>query len=157
MKLDKFILEFNLQIFAGELAGYENRIKILTGSTAMAGGASPTGSEIEGVDSSSYGELCDILDITSFGDAYKNRMGGLKDTTFTIAGNVYVGDTTGQDVIVPGDTVMIGTYPSGTGVAGKQVKAIVESMDRPTDVAGKQTFSATFSCIAAPVELPLIS
>lgn len=140
-----------------ELAGFTARIKILDGSVAMAGAAAPTGAYILGVDNYSFGKLCDMLEITAFGDTYKKRMAGLKDSTFTISGNVYVGDTTGQDVIVPGNDVMIGVYPSGPSVAGTQVNALVESFEVQSDVAGKQTFSATFSCIAVPVALPLIT
>ena len=140
-----------------EIAGFTAKIKILDGSVAMVGAGAPTGAYILGVDNYSLGKLCDMLDITSFGDTYKKRTGGLKDTTFTISGNVYVGDTTGQDVIVPGNDVMIGVYPSGPSVVGTQVNAIVESFETSSDVAGKQTFSATFSCVAAPVALPLIS
>jgi hypothetical protein len=140
-----------------EVAGNTNRVKILAGSVAMAGAGSPTGAYILGVDNTSFGKLCDMLDITSFGDTNKKRLAGLKDTTVKISGNVYVGDTTGQDVIIPGNTVMIGVYPSGPSVAGSQVNAIVESMETTADASGKQTFTASFSCIAAPVALPLIS
>lgn len=141
----------------GELAGFVNLVKVLAGSVAMVGAGAPTGAKIEGVDNSSFGKLCDMLDITAFGDTYKKRLAGLKDTTFTISGNVYVGDTLGQNVLIPGNTVMIGTYPSGTSIAGSQVNAIVESFETTVDVAGKQTFSAGFSCIAAPVALPAYS
>jgi len=135
-----------------EQAGYGNLVYVLAGATAM---TNSTGAKILGVDNSSLGRLCDMLEITAFGDTYKNRMGGLKDTTISISGNVYTGDTTGQDVLVPGDTIHIGVYPQGTGVAGTQVKAIVESFETSADVSGKQTFTCAFSCIAAPVALPL--
>ena len=140
-----------------EQAGYVNRVKILAGSTPMAGAGSPTGAYILGVDNSSFARLCEMLDISSFGNAYRNRLAGLKDSNLNISGNVYVGDTTGQDVCVPGDTVMIGVYPSGPSVAGTQVKAICESFEVTVDNAGKQTFSASFQGIAAPVALPLIT
>jgi len=140
-----------------EQAGFINRVKVLAGSTPMVGAGSPTGSYIAGVDNSSFGKLCDMLEITAFGDTYKKRMAGLKDTSFSISGNYYSGDTNGQAVLIPGNTVMIGVYPSGPSVAGEQVNAIVESYEISSDVAGKQTFTAAFSCIAAPVALPLIS
>ena len=135
-----------------EIAGFKNQVFILTGATAM---GAATGAKVQGVDNSTFGRLCDILEITAFGDTYKNRMAGLKDSEFSLSGNVYTGDTTGQDVMVPGDTVFIGAYPQGTTVAGTQVKAIVESFEASSEVSGKQTFSASFSCIAAPVTLPL--
>lgn len=135
-----------------EQAGFKNVVYALTGATAM---ATATGAKIQGVDNSSFGKMCDILDITAFGDTYKNRLAGLKDTTISISGNVFVGDTTGQDILIPGDTIFIGVMPSGTTVAGTQVKAIVESFETSSDVAGKQTFTAAFQCIAAPVALPI--
>jgi len=137
-----------------EQAGFLNEVWALTGVTAMAAG---TGAKILGVDNSSFGRLCDILEITSFGDTYKKRMAGLKDTTFSLSGNVYVGDTTGQDILIPGDTIYIGVMPSGPTVAGTQVMALVESFETTSAVDGKQTFSAGFSCIAEPEALPIRS
>lgn len=134
-----------------ELAGYVNIVYILAGASAM----NANGAKIQGVDNSSFGKLCDMLDITAFGDTYKKRLAGLKDSTFTISGNVYVGDTTGQDVLVPGNTIFIGAYASGIAVEGVQVKCIVESFETTVDVAGKQTFSSGLSCIAAPVAMPV--
>jgi phosphate/sulfate permease len=98
--------------------------------------------------------LCDILDITSFGDTNYKRMAGLLDGKFSISGNVYTGDTTGQALLIAGNTVFVGIYPSGTAVAGTQVQCIVQSHDLTMPVAGKQTFSTVFSPIAAPVALP---
>jgi len=135
-----------------EVAGKTNLVYAVAGATAM---LTSTGAKIAGVDNSTFGKLCDILDITAFGDAYKNRIAGLLDTTISISGNVYVGDATGQDILIPGNTIFIGVYPSGSAVAGTQVKAIVESFEVSSEVAGKQTFSAAFQCIAAPVALPL--
>ena len=136
-----------------EVAGKTNQIWILDGSTPM----NDDGAKILGVDNSSFGKLCDILDITSFGDAYKKRLAGLLDSAFTLSGNVYVGDTTGQAVLVPGATVMIGVYPSGTAVEGTQVCGIVESFETTADVAGKQTFSSVVAPISAPVAMPVQS
>lgn len=137
-----------------EIAGKTNVVYILTGATHMTGS---TGAKVLGVDNSSYKQLCELLDITAFGDSYRNRLAGLKDTQVTVSGNYYPGDTTGQDELVPGDTVWIGIYPSGTGVAGKQCKCIVESFEINADVGGKQTFSSSLMGIAAPEELPLQS
>lgn len=112
-----------------------------------------TGSKITGADNASYKTLCDILDITSFGDTHRRRMAGLLDTEITLSGNIYTGDT-GQGLLIAGNTVFIGCYPQGTAVPSMQVQAIVNSFEASYPVDGKQTFSATFSCIAAPVALP---
>jgi len=135
-----------------EVAGKTNIVWVLTGTTPI---ANNTGAKVLGVDSSTFNQLCDLLEITQFGDSYKNRMAGLKDTNFSFSGNYYPGDTTGQDELVPGDTIYIGVYPQGTGVAGTQVKAIVETFELNAGVADKQTFSASIQGIAAPVALPL--
>lgn len=134
-----------------EKAGFVRQVYILAGTTAMTGS---TGAKVMGVDNNSYGQLCEALDITAFGDTHRKRMPGLKDTTFTISGNVYVGDTTGQDLLVPGDYIYIGAYPSGPTVAGVQVAAFVQSFETTSDVAGKQTFTASFACSDSPVALP---
>jgi len=132
-----------------ELAGKLNKVYIL--ATVM---EATTGAAILGADNSSYGNLCTILDITSFGDTYYKRMAGLLDTKIAVSGNYYTGDTTGQALLIPGNTVFIGCYPSGTAVAGMQVQAIVEGYEVTHPATGKDTFTATFSCIAAPVALP---
>lgn len=134
-----------------EIAGKTNLVYILTGTTAM---ANNTGAKVLGVDNSTYNQLCDLLEITQFGDSYKNRIAGLKDTNMSLSGNYYPGDTTGQDEIVPGDTVYIGVYPQGSAVAGYQVKAIVETFEISAGASDKQTFSASIQGIAAPVALP---
>ena len=134
-----------------EQAGKTNIVYILTGDTAM---SSSTGAKVLGVDNSTYARLCNLLDIPQFGDSYINRIAGMKATTMSIAGNLYVGDTTGQDELEPGDTVHVGVYPSGILAAGYQVKAIVGNFDISADATGKQTFSASISGIAAPVALP---
>lgn len=139
-----------------EVAGYVNRVKILAGSTPMVGAGAPTGSYIEGVDNSTYSLLCDLLEITAFGDSYKNRLAGLKDGSMSISGNYDSADT-GQIAIVPGSSFYVGVYPSGPSVVGKQAPAICESLEISADAAGKQTFTASFSFIGAPVALPLIS
>ena len=137
-----------------EQAGRINEVWVLDGSVAMAAG---TGAKILGVDNSSYRALCDLLEISSFGDTNKRRIAGMKDTEISISGNLYVGDTTGQDVLVPGNSIYIGVMPSGPTVAGYQVPVIVETYEISSDVAGKQTFSATFGATGAPVALPIRS
>ena len=140
-----------------EQAGYISRTKILAGSTPMVGAAAPTGAYILGVDNRTFAELCDVLDVAAEGDTYKKRIAGQKDTNVSISGTFYSGDTTGQQVLVAGNFVMIGIYPEGPGVAGKQVNAIVTSYEMVSVADGKQTFSASFACNGAPVTLPLIT
>lgn len=135
-----------------EQAGKTNQVWAIAGAVAMTGS---TGAKVLGVDNSTFAKLCEMLEITQFGDDYKKRMGGLKDNTFSFSGNLYVGDTTGQDIMIPGNSIYIGTYPSGTTVAGTQIPAIVESFEVSSDVNGKQTFSCTIASNGAPVALPL--
>lgn len=137
-----------------EVAGKTNYVKILTGTTAMVGAGAPTGAKINGVDNSTFNKLCDLLDITQFGDTHRDRMAGIKDTSVTVSGNLDTGDTTGQLELEPGDTVYIAVHPSGATVAGTQVKCIVESFEQSADATGKQTFSATLQGIAAPEASP---
>lgn len=135
-----------------EQAGFTNQVFILAGAVAMSGS---TGAKILGIDNSTYNKLCEILDITSFGNTHRKRMAGLLDSSINISGNLYVGDTTGQDVLVAGASCYIGTYPSGTGAAGTQIPAIVENIEVSSAVDGKQTISASLLANGAPVALPL--
>ena len=137
-----------------EQAGKTNEVWVLDGTVAMTAG---TGAKMLGVDNSTFRRLCDLLDISAFGDTYKKRLAGLKDTEISISGNLYVGDTTGQDVLIPGNSIYIGVMPSGPTVAGYQVPVIVESFEISSDVNGKQTFSATFGALDASVALPIRS
>ena len=129
----------------GELAGRQAVIKIGTTTEAA-------GTEIDGVDNHTYKDLCDMLDISKYGNAYKNRMGGLKDVNVTLSGNYNPSDTTGQLVIVPGDFVWLQVLPDGTN--GKKVKMIVEDFTKQAPVEGKQTFSATLQGVDAPTAVP---
>lgn len=134
-----------------EVAGKTNIVYVLTGAVAM---TDATGAKVLGCDNSSYRKLCDLLDISAFGDSNKVRLAGMKDTVVTLSGNYYPGDTTGQEELEPGDTIFIGVYPQGIAVAGSQVKAIVESFEITASAQGKQTFTSTIQGIAAPVALP---
>ena len=140
-----------------EVQGYLSRVKILAGVTPMVGAAAPTGAYVLGVDKHDYAELCDALEMTAEGETYKRRMGGLKDTTVSFSGNYYSGDTTGQAVLIPGNYAMVGVYPSGPSVAGKQVNVLITEYAISSDVTGKQTFKASVVANGAPVALPLIT
>ena len=132
------------------VAGKTNIVYILA-SVAM---EATTGAKIAGVDNSSFNQLCDILDVSQFGDTNKVKTAGMLDTNFSISGNYDSTDTTGQGELVPGDTVYIGAYPAGTGTASTQVKCIVTSMEIGADAQGKQTFSSSLEGIAATEALP---
>ena len=124
-----------------ELAGRQAVIKIDTTSSGP-------GVVIDGVDNHTYKELCDMLDISKYGNEYKNRIGGLKDTNVTLSGNYNPSDTNGQLKIVPGDFVWLQVLPDGTN--GKKVKMIVEDFTLQAPVEGKQTFSSTLQGVEAP-------
>ncbi len=136
-----------------ELAGRLNFVKILAGSSAMIGGPAPTGAKIGGVDNSTFNRLCDLVEITQFGDTHKKRLAALKDSSISLSGN-YDPDDAPQMVLEPGDLVMVAVHPQGELEDGKQVNCIVESFEQSATVDGKQTFSASISGIAAPVLSP---
>ena len=132
-----------------ELAGKLNLVYI---HTAQMTGS--TGAKINGVNDATYNKLCEILEITQFGDDYKRRMGGIKDSDVSISGHFDPVDTNGQVLLDPGDTVYIGIYPQGSTVAGTQIPMIVESYEWKADTS-KQSFSSKLSGNGAPVVLPL--
>ena len=134
-----------------ELAGKLNEVYVLTGTSAMTGS---TGAKVLGVDDSTFRKMCDLLEITAFGDSNKKRIAGLLDASIDLAGNYYPSDTTGQDVLEPGDSVYIGVYPSGPATAGYQFPGIVETFEVKAAAPDKQTFSATVQGNGAVVALP---
>ncbi len=139
-----------------EIAGKLAEVYVLAGVTAMTGS---TGAKLQGMDSSGLSQMAEMLDITQFGDSFKRRMPGIKDTDISTSGNLYSGDTTGQAILQTaydnGTTVFVGIYPQGTGVAGKQVQCYVEGLETKASATGKVTFTPKFSAIAAPEALPL--
>jgi len=135
-----------------EVAGVTNQCFILAGATHMTGS---TGAKINGINKSTFKQLADIMEITAFGDTSKRRIAGLLDAEIAVDGNVYVGDTTGQDVLVAGASCWIGVYPSGTAVAGKQIPAIVESVEVAADIKGMQTIKAVCKLNGVAEALPL--
>ena len=134
-----------------ELAGKLNEVWILAGSSPM---TNATGAKISGVDNSTWKRLCDMLETNAFGNTNKTRMGGLLDNNVTISGNLYDTDT-GQGALVEGAAIYIGVYHQGHTVNGRQMPAIIESIDEAADASGKQTFSASILGNGAPVTLPL--
>lgn len=139
---------------AGEVAGALNQVWILAGTTHMTGS---TGAKVNGIDKSTFNQLCEIMEITAFGDTAKRRLAGLLDADISIEGNVYTGDTTGQAVLVAGASCFIGVYPQGTGVAGTQIPAIVESVETSADVTGMQRIKAVCKLNGVAEALPLRS
>ena len=134
-----------------ELAGKINIVYILTGATPM---LATTGAKINGVNSSTYNRLAEILETTQFGDDYKKRMAGLKDTSVSLSGNYDPDDTAGQLDLEPGDFVYVGIYPEGTGTTGKQAPMVIESFEQSSSADGKQEFSSSLSGNGAPETLP---
>lgn len=134
-----------------ELAGYLNEVYVLAGTTAM---GAATGAKILSVDNATFQQLCDLLEITQFGEANKKRHPGLKDNSMSISGNINSGDTTGQDVLVPGAFVYIGVYPAGPTAVGTQMPALIESFESTYAVADMDKFSCSFQGNGASVELP---
>lgn len=135
-----------------ELAGKTSIIFALAGTTPM---ANNTGVKIEGVDSATLQELAELLEITQFGDTYKRRIAGIFDANVQLSGNYNPADTNGQNIIVAGAALYVGIYPQGTGVAGRQIPVLVESVDWSSEVNGKQAFSCTLAGNGAPAALPL--
>lgn len=133
----------------GELAGKLNIVKV--NATEMAN--SGAGAAINGLDSSTFNRMCDILEITQFGDTHKDRIAGLKDSSISISGNYDPADTNGQLLLEPGDFVWVAVFPGGVTVAGKQIKMIVESFEHGAGVADKQTFSCSLQGVAAPAAI----
>ena len=135
-----------------EIAGVTNQVFILAGSTHMTGS---TGAKVSGITKSTFKQLCDIMEITAFGDTSKRRIAGLLDAEIDLDGNVYVGDTNGQAVLVTGASCWIGVYPSGTAVAGSQIPAIIESVETDADIKGMQTIKAVCKLNGVAEALPL--
>lgn len=132
-----------------ELAGKTNQV--YAHGSSMTGA---TGSKVNSCDNSSFERLCDILEMTHFGDNYKRRKAGLLDTRVPISGNYDPADT-GQNLLVAGNSIYVGIYPQGTTVAGSQVQVLVESHTVTADAGGKQVFNAVLVGEGlAPVSLP---
>jgi hypothetical protein len=136
-----------------ELAGRLRYIKVLAGSVAMVGAGAPTGTAVGGVDNDTYRKLCDLVEISAYGDTHKKRLAAMKDTSVTLSGNLITTDA-GQLILEPGDTIMLAVHPGGATTVGKQVNCIVESFEDSCDALGKQTFTATVQGNAAPVASP---
>lgn len=134
-----------------EIAGYKNEVYILAGTTPM---TNATGAKVQGVDSSDWQDMADKLEVSQFGDTHKDFIGGQKDTTYSMSGYYDPADTNGQALLVAGDFVMVGIYPQGPTAAGRQVKALVESVGYSATAAGRQEFSASLQGCGAPVALP---
>lgn len=138
-----------------EQAGKTSRVYVHT--AAMTGS---TGTALGGMDSNGLNQMAEMLDITAFGNTFKKRMPGIKDTGIEASGNkdpADAGQVMIQTAYTNGTTIFVGIYPQGTGVAGTQVECYVEGIDEKGSVAGKQTFTPKFAPIAAPVALPLRS
>lgn len=127
------------------LAGNKCAVYFLKGNTLMDG---TTGVKLEGMDNASLSQTADMLEVTAFGDEYKKRIPGLKDTSVSISGNY----KEQHDEIEAGDYVMIGMYMNGTENPGKQVLCIVESIEYSADAGDKQTISMSLQAAGEPVQ-----
>jgi len=135
-----------------EFAGITNQVWVLAGSTPM---TNNTGAKMLSIDNSSWDTLCDVLEYLAYGDTYKKRIASLHDTAMTISGSLNPAETTGQNAMVAGATVMLGVYPEGTTVAGTQAQFIVTKVGKAFPAAGMQTVSYEVVCNSVPVALPL--
>ncbi len=111
------------------------------------------GAKINGVDNSTFNKLCDILEITQFGNEYKKRMAGLKDSSISLSGN-YDPDDAGQTALEPGDFVWVGVYPEGPDSTGTQAEFIVENFEQTATADGKQEFSCSLQGNSEPENMP---
>ncbi len=132
-----------------ELAGHLMEVRIK--ATVMANG--DDGAKIEGVDNATLNRLADILEVSQFGDTFKKRMHGLKDSNVSLSGNYRPDDANGQMELEPGDPVFIAVFPQGNKVAGRQIEMIVENFEQSAAADGKQTFSSSLqgNGVPAPV------
>jgi len=135
-----------------ELAGITNQVWGLAGAVAM---TNSTGAKMLSIDNSSWDTMCDVLDYLAYGDTFKKRIASLHDTAMSISGSYNPADTTGQNIMIPGNTVMLGVYPQGTAVAGVQAQFIVTKVGKAFPAAGIQTIAFEVVCNSVPVELPL--
>ncbi|GLI51350.1 hypothetical protein TSYNTROOL_14360 [Tepidanaerobacter syntrophicus] len=126
-------------------AGNKNVVYFLKGQTPMDG---TTGVKLGGLDNASLSQTADMLEITSFGDAYKKRIAGLKDCSVSISGNY----ETQHEELEAGDYVYIGMYLNGIENPGKQVLCIVESVEYSADASDKQTISMSLQGAGEPVQ-----
>lgn len=129
-----------------EIAGRLMEVRINDSQMAHGG----AGAKINGVDNSTLNKLADILEITQFGDSYKKRIAGLKDSNVSLSGNYDPADTSGQLKLEPGDDVWIALFPEGTTAKGKQIEMIVENFEQSATADGKQEFSSTIQGNGAP-------
>lgn len=132
-----------------ELAGKVMEVRI--NSAEMNSNAD--GAKVEGVDNATLNKLADILEISQFGDTYKKRMAGLKDSNVSLSGNYRHDDTTGQLKLEPGDAVWIAVFPQGTGEDGTQIEMVVESFEQSASVDGKQEFSSSLQGNGEPATI----
>lgn len=124
-----------------EYAGLSRVILIATTSTGA-------GVAIHGVKDSTYRHLCDMLDITHFGDTHRGRKGGLLDTALPLSGSYDPADTTGQALLVPGNDVYIQVLYDGT--SGSKIQMICENFEQGGSVDALQTFTSSLLGQAAP-------
>ena len=122
------------------------------------GGASANpATEIDGVNTLSYGPSATMLTTVDFKDTteHMTRMRGLKDGAISFGGDYEPADTA--------TIALKAAHAAGTafhvqilwdGTNGDEVQTIVESFSIESDTEGKVTFSASMLFNAAPIVRP---
>ena len=94
-----------------------------------------------------------IMDITSFGDTWKNKLAGLFDSTTKCSGFYDMSDTNGQkalwDAFTGGTTVSVVLYTDTTGNIA--VTSLVKSVPIKAAVDSTVEVEFDFEGVAAPV------
>ena len=133
-------------------AGYENRVYILVGDTPMDGS---TGALISGVNSTTYEDLVEALDVTSFGDLYKKRIFGLGDVSFSLEGKYIPDDANGQKKLRARTYAYVGIYQNGEEKEGVQFPVLITKFSLKADASGTQDISIGFEGNGEPITLPV--
>ena len=92
----------------------------------------------------------EVLESTDFTDPAKDRIGGLRDASYTLSGDYDHSDTAQaaiRDALLAGAYIWIQVRWTGSGGTGHNFAGAVESFDVSVDVEGKATFSCTLSAI----------
>lgn len=94
----------------------------------------------------SYSETEDWADDTALGDTTRSRVAsGIRDGSGSVTCHWDASDTTGQETLVPGDSVTLHLYPEGNSTSNTEYTgtAYIESVERSGDMSS--IVSATFS------------
>jgi len=141
------------------IAGHTTTVSVYESTL---GGTSPSSgdyTEVDGINSLSFGPTRDQLESTDFADTTgaRTRFSGLKDGTVSISGDYEAGDA-GQTSV---ETIFDGTADATLwvqilwdGTDGHHVECKVESFTIEADVGDKITFSAELTFTGAKATNP---